>query len=179
MLTQQAFLDLPTTVQGGVAIGVGLTEDPARSAAVRALLEHERSLNAVPRSHLVLSLGRLHDYSNRDQLLEYLSDDDVHVRRSAALGLGILLAGTMDENVIRQIARRLSRESDLTVGNYTAIALGRIGGPLAVRVLTERLDTRGSVRTIGAGWVTGSNDAQRTFSSLALALTGEPVALPR
>ena len=179
VLAPEAFHALPTEVQQGVAIGVGLSEDRELCATIQVLLEGGKRLRSAVRAQVVLALGRLRNTSYRETLIEYLSDEDVHVRRSAALGLGVLMEHSGDPSSIRAILEQLrpdrkNNESEAVARNFLYVALGRIGGDASRRYLLRETagSNRGSVNPLRTfKTIPLSQISREPFTALALGLT--------
>lgn len=174
-LEAATFQALESDLQLGLAIAAGLLQDPQMVAPINALLHSTPSLRTTVRAALVLALGKSQDRSQRGRLLELLEDDDVLVRRSAAIAVGVLLEGTGDKDAAEQLGARLSgrgreKEPEAATSNFLTIALGRIGGPEAIQQLgRESQPTRG--RVIGLLPVSLSEASHGPFVALGMGLT--------
>lgn len=127
LLERKTFLSLPPVLQNGVALAAGISRQPSMGPALRDLLERKADLNDITRGYLALSLGTSGGVEQREALVRLLRHKNVHVRRSAALGLGALLEGTRDADAIGPLAKSLTRENDVTARNFVMLALGRLG----------------------------------------------------
>jgi len=184
LLAPNTFSTLDSSSQKGVALGAGLTGDPALLKPLETLLTTRKPQGAVVRTYLVQSLGRLVGAEQVDRLARHLDDDNALVRRSAALQLGRLLHGTQDEDQARRIVKKYARESDVMTRNYISLALGRIGARAGLALLAQNA---GDVR--GTGSVGGGNGIARPpnislggrsrqpFAALALGLGRQHGAL--
>lgn len=182
LLAPQRFLALDSRAQVGVAIGAGATQDPALRESMSRLLARKIGLNKVVRGHLVASLAALGDDSSRDDLLEYLEDDDVHARRAAALGIGWLLADGDERDVLKALRKRQRLDSDVTIRNFLSISMGRIGGRYGVEPLLEALsEGRGGLLVhqgvVNAPRIRMGARSRISFAALGVGLSRDPAGL--
>jgi len=146
-------------------IGLGLLVGENRY--VHAIIEHLVRLTAPGpradswiRAHAVAALGRIHerngltpDRKTVDAMVRLLRSDKIsHVRRSAAIGLGMVIRdpGAFPA-AMRGLETAYARVKDNQTRNFSAIALGQIGGDAAYRVLTKDVArARGQKRVYAA-----------------------------
>ncbi len=135
-LGQTAFRRLDKDLRRGLAFASGLSGDPTLAPMVRSLLINQATDDDVTRSFLVLSLGRLGDRAANPILIQCLEKAHVQIRRSAAIALGAV-ASPSDKDVIKALGKAADTDADLMVKNFSLIALGRIGGKDAEKVLIK------------------------------------------
>ena len=174
LLEPKFFTGLDRAKAQGLALGVGITHEPALSTPVKQLLRGRPELDPATRAFLVLSLGRLGAASSRELLETYLDDESPLVRRSAALGLGALLEQSANQTAVDKLFRRLVVENESTTRLFLLLAMGRIGGPAAAEalgrmVVTGRDATRGDYRYPG-----NSSAPEQNFAALALGMMHTP-----
>jgi len=140
------YLDPPTfnrldrNIQRAVAFASGLTNDPTLAPLVQRLLINKVSGDDVTDSFLVLSLGRLGDWSANALLINFLEKGHFQSRRSSAIALGVA-ATPADKDVITALGRAVMSDADLMVKNFCYIALGRIGGTEAEKILLKQFNS--------------------------------------
>lgn len=139
-LDPNTFHRLDRSRQRGVAFGSGLTNDPTLHPLVRRLLINKVSGDNITDSFLVLSLGRLGDRGANPILISVLEKGHFQVRRSAAIALGVA-ATPADKDVITALGRAVLSDADLMVKNFGHIALGRIGGTEAEKILLRQFNS--------------------------------------
>lgn len=139
LLERKRFDDFDNVVQGGIALGVGLSGDAELLPIVVELLGRSKKLPSLVRAHLTLSLGRLGNQEVKPVLLGYLRDKDTQVRRSAALATGLLFAASADPQVLRELERAEEKEREVLTKALLGLALARVGGTLATRTLYGKL----------------------------------------
>ncbi len=142
LLAPNEFFELERTVQSGLSIAAGVAGDPALATPVEQLLNRKLTLNRIPRAYLILSFGRLIDDEQRNVLFDYIEDDDVHARRSAAIAIGRRFRGTADAEVMKRLAARDRIESDVSAKNFIAIAMGRVGSGQGPQPLLAKIQER-------------------------------------
>jgi HEAT repeat protein len=135
-LDPKSFRRLERDIQRGAAFGSGLTNDPTLAPMVRALLINNLAEDDVTQSFLVLSLGRLGDRAANPILIKQLDEGHVHVRRSSAIALGAA-ATPADTDVVSALGKAANSDADLMVKNFATLALGRIGGPDAEKIVLK------------------------------------------
>ncbi|MHC4939636.1 MAG: HEAT repeat domain-containing protein [Planctomycetota bacterium] len=125
----------------------GLTRDPRVQsmliAGVRGKKVGKRKLDDLARSRAALGLAMSRDRTAIRLLARVLSSRSagVHTRRSAAIGLGLLLrAGDDKERGADALRRALERDRDPLVKGYAAVAMGTAREPVGIRNLRKALD---------------------------------------
>lgn len=139
-------------------LAMGLT----RTAEARRHLIHQCATSGNRRDNLKmllpLALQRSEDPDAAPALIPLLSDNNVHVRRSAAIALGRLATHDNSE-IIQRLQYAFLKDSDNSVKNFAAISLGRIGGKEAVDFLMKHFEKTPSIT--------------RAFAALALGIAGD------
>lgn len=115
--------------------------------------DHGRKhLQDVARAHAVLALAMSGGGKTARTLAELLVERkvQVHTRRSAALGLGLLLRegsvdGLSDKDVQRALHHCFEKEHDELVKGYCAIAMGAAKRPFLTGKLVRLIDKTGTV----------------------------------
>jgi len=173
---KEALKDVPVCA----AVGLGLLR-PRSDEAVQALvavLTDAKGRDAIVRAHAANALGRIFQDRRgsvapqvRSALERALTDQEVEVRRSAILALG--LCSLPEDPATKLLARTLHDEPDTTARYWAVIALGRIGGETSRKELDEAL-RRGdpemrAYAALGLGLLAraGSGDADANRRSLA------------
>ncbi len=135
-----------------VALGVMRSKQ-----AVPALIKffRDKSNNAVARSYVATSLGKIGDPAAVKVLLKGLRDKQSAVTQSCAIALGSL-AKPSNADVIKGLQSMLKSSPDLGAKNFAIISMGEIGGSANLNELI-RMAKRGNI-------------FMRTFSSMALAV---------
>jgi len=144
--------DLPSCA----AVGLALMGAPAGDA-VPALLDLVRSGRSsdVVRAHAINALGKIGDRSALSTLQKALRDKSLHVRRSAVQALG-RVARADDAVATRMLVEVVRKGRDPQSVHWGCIALGRIGGAMPEKTLTE-LVVRG-------------NGQEQAFAAIGLAM---------
>lgn len=161
-LEPEAFRALDPLVRDGVALGAGLTGDPALAAPLEVLLDSgaRSGISGPTLGYLAIAYGRLVALGGGrvERLLELATDaDSADARRGAVIGLGIALRnapGRSAESIVHALIQRRkssSGESDRRVQNAIAMALGRIGGPRAEAFLLSEFDERKDGTSLARG----------------------------
>ncbi len=116
-------------------------------------LAFDESVPEYVRSAAVTALGRIGEPSAIPALVELL-DNGLQPRRAAAVALGYL-AHAGESTVIEKLGEILLTETDAPTRHFSAITLGRIGGPAArASILAAFADDRSDMRpwlAIGLG----------------------------
>lgn len=94
------------------------------------------------------AMGAIGDRGATAFLIRRLGNLDLGIERAAAQALGRL----RDPGSLGALTTRLSVTSDLQVRVACLLAIGRIGGPAAARVLQGYAETAGSDRQLHAAW---------------------------
>ncbi len=144
-LNEKGFKKLERDLRRGVAFASGLTLDPTLAPMVSSLLANKADKDWVTESFLVLSLGRLGYRAANPILIEYLENGKVHVRRSAAISLGVT-ASPSDKDVIQALQKAATSDADLMVKNFCHVALGKVGGPEAEKFLLKLFNSANLTR---------------------------------
>jgi len=151
------------SVNGTIGLGLLVGDNQY----VHAIIEHLMRLAAAGprvdpwiRAHAVVALGRIHqrngltpDPKTIGAMIKWLRHDKTsHVRRSAAIGLGMLIR---DPDAFPAVVHGLEvayvNAKDNQTRNFTAIALGQIGGEAAYKILTTDVArARGQKRVYAA-----------------------------
>jgi HEAT repeat protein len=96
--------------------------------------------------------------------VKLLADPETQVRRSAAIALGVLRAGSADEQAGTALTKAARGDEDLMVRNLAYLSLGRVGGTACGDALRADLQTM--------------TQASRPFIALGLGLLGDPASVP-
>lgn len=115
------------------------TEELERTAA---------SASRRVRTLTLWALGAIGDASATSFLVNRLSHPDLAVQRSAAQALGRL----RDPGALGGLAERLDQGGDLQARVFCFLAVGRIGGPAAARVLEGHTDAVRVNRQLHSAW---------------------------
>ncbi len=145
-------------VDSARVLAMGLT----RTAEARRHLIHQCATAGNRRDNLKmllpLALQRSGDPDAAPAVVPLLSDNNVHVRRSAAIALG-RLATYENAEIVQRLQFAYLKDADNSVKNFAAISLGRIGGQEAVDFLMKHFDKTPSIT--------------RAFAALALGIAGD------
>lgn len=160
LLAPAEFAKFPRFVQAALAYGVGITRENDNADPIRQLLATNDTTDPEVLSNLVLALGKVGDANDQPALLKWLDAKDAQVRRSAAIGLGVLARKSGNSAVVERLRKSLRDDSDLVVRNFAAISLGYVGGADAVKTL--RGEVQDGTKTL------------KPFAALALGLAGDP-----
>ncbi len=114
-----------------------------------------KSNNAVVRSYVATSLGKIGDPAAVKVLLKGLKDKQNAVTQSCAMALG-LLAKPDNVDVVKGLQKLVKSSPDLGAKNFAIISMGEIGGQANLSELI-RMARKGNL-------------FMRTFSSMALAV---------
>ncbi len=150
-LSRMAATALANLGTDAIAALIPLLDSPTtRSMAVASLCQISHSATIVPllsviqdpdphiRTTALEALSSFHDVRVPPALVQALTDAAASVRRAAILGLGFRtdLMQTLD---LVQLVGPCLRDSDLSVCQQAAIALGRLGTPAAANLLFDVL----------------------------------------
>jgi HEAT repeat protein len=160
LLAPAEFAKLPRFVQAALAYGAGITRENDNADPIRQLLATKDTTDPEVLSNLVLALGKVGDPSDLPSLLKWLDAKDAQVRRSAAIGLGVLARKSTNADVVERLRKSMRDDPDLVVRNFAAISIGYVGGPEATKAL--RAELQDGAKTV------------RPFAALALGLAGDP-----
>ncbi len=123
-----------------VALAAAATGLMGATDSIRLLipLTYDASLPQYVRSAATSALGRIGDPSVTPVLMGLL-DQDLEPRRAAILALGQVAEPGSGRTVVERLVAILDRDADATSRHFAAIALGRIGGPDAIKALAASL----------------------------------------
>ncbi len=128
-------------------IALGHTGSPAAAEHLRRLYASGQALETTPRCCAALALARLGDRESIPLLLKGIRHAKAPMRQCAAIALGSLAAPT-DEAPLAALARCAAGDEDDGARQFSLMALGRVGGPVARSALRGLLDSaRGPDRT--------------------------------
>jgi HEAT repeat protein len=168
MLAPSEFKSFPTQVQAGLAYAIGVARDKENVALARALLADKSITDSIVRSYLTMALGKAGTEADVPQLFALLADSDAQVRRSAAIGLGVLLrrqgGSGAGADAVKKLTQSMRGDADVLTRCFAAISLGWLGGPEAGKALREEFAT--------------APRNQKCFVSFALALLGDKENVP-
>jgi len=105
----------------------------------RVLQEARGARQATRRSYAVHGLAKLGDLAALPMLLRTLGDEEVEVRRAAALAVGAI-APPGDEGAVTALRRVLEKDDDRGARAMGAVGLGLVGGDEAVAALRKAYD---------------------------------------
>ncbi len=126
------------------AVALGLRGAGASSVAERmARAASDRRRDAIERAHLFGALGKIGEPSVLPMLRRAWRDPEVQVRRSAVLALG-RLADPEDAASIEVLIAAATRGVDLQARHWALVALGKVGGARATKVLRTALADGGA-----------------------------------
>jgi HEAT repeat protein len=144
-------------LEGCRALGLGLIGDPDCIDLLTARVTKNSSRDANFEPMLLTALARLDEPATARTALRAVGHRKNDVRRS-----GWILAGRSvqphETKLVKSLLKALSRERDRFARNMACIALGRIGHPSAVKVLTRL-------------WAKGGNRDERCFAAIGLGIS--------
>lgn len=153
----------------GLGLLVGDTLYVNRTAEVlRSLVANPEKVDRWVRVHAVVALARLHRHNGLPPSRETITfltrlakrDRVAHVRRSAVIGLGLLVQDPNAEpDAVKFLCQQFLRARDNATRHFAAIALGQVGGEIALKRLREGVLT--------------AKDQRRAFAALGLAILCE------
>lgn len=181
LLEDRVFSKLPIAVKGAVALGAGLSRDPSLVSPMKERLTQRKSEPSLVRTYLATGLGGLDDEVAVDLLITLVKDKDTQVRRAAAMAIGALLEGSGNKDALSALARQEDKESELLARCLQGIALARIGGTSATRLLAENLFDKplsGIPGVIGPPRISFGAFGREPYAALGLGLIGHKNASP-
>ncbi len=140
-------------------VGLGIMGAEAAETVPNLIdIVNNTKVNDFTRSYAVTSLGKIGDPQATSIVRRMLRDKSLHVRRSAAIALG-LLGTSEDTPTIKHLQNEALKGSEPQTRNWACISLGKIGGP----------DSEKTLKQI----VTSKSGSHQAFAALGLAIHGK------
>lgn len=133
------------------------------------------------RTYFATGLGGIDDELAIELLIALVKDKDTQVRRAAAMAIGSLLHGSGHTPALKALVRQEDKESELFARSLQGLALARIGGTSATRMLAESLVDKplsGMPNVVGPPRITFGAFGREPYAALGLGLIGHKNASP-
>jgi len=166
--------DKERDVKATAIVALGLMKDnPNKAEAYKFLLDKlgDRKLDAIIKSYVPTSLGKLEDPAAVPALLDCFKDRDTdnYVRQSAAIGLGLL--ATIDQkDVMDALQTYLAEGKDAQTRHFILISLAQIGRRDAEHEQEHKEAHEKLAELFGREITKPKNPGHRSWAALAAAI---------